>query len=110
MRISVRSRFRCRISSCPAACGIRCVKPSTATTSPSDTRSRTASLRDAITRLGSEGEWVSLAAHGHPAQLRELVDDRLSAEAAEPAVLHTSEGHRRLASYRLYGDSQHYRD
>ena len=37
MRTSVRSRLPWRISSCPAACGIRCVKPSRATVSPSRT-------------------------------------------------------------------------
>src|SRR5581483_7278713 len=48
MRTSVRSRRPCRTISWPAACGIRCVKPSSATTSPSRTSSRTASLSGTI--------------------------------------------------------------
>src|SRR3954454_3642721 len=48
IRTSVRSRLRCRMSSCPAATGIRWVKPSRATVSPSLTRSRTASAREVI--------------------------------------------------------------
>ena len=37
IRMSVRSRRCCRITSWPAACGIRWVKPSIATVSPSRT-------------------------------------------------------------------------
>src|SRR4051794_34450396 len=48
IRTSVRSRLRWRMSSCPAATGIRWVKPSRATVSPSWTRSATASARDVI--------------------------------------------------------------
>src|SRR4051795_12894359 len=48
MRTSVRSRLRWRMISCPAATGIRCVKPSSATVSPSLTRSLTASAREVI--------------------------------------------------------------
>src|SRR4051795_12927408 len=48
IRTSVRSRLRWRMSSCPAATGIRWVKPSRATVSPSLTRSRTASAREVI--------------------------------------------------------------
>src|SRR3954471_1141707 len=48
IRTSVRSRLRCRMSSCPAATGIRCVKPSRATVSPSWTRSETASASEVI--------------------------------------------------------------
>src|SRR5579863_5137730 len=43
MRMSVRLRRRWRISSCPAANGIRCVNPSSATESPSCTNSAAAS-------------------------------------------------------------------
>src|SRR5271163_210070 len=46
MRISVRLRRRWRISSCPAAKGIRCVNPSSATESPSCTNSAAASRND----------------------------------------------------------------
>src|ERR671918_3090517 len=46
MRTSARSRFPCRMSSCPAACGIRCVNPSSATVSPSCTWAATASRSD----------------------------------------------------------------
>src|SRR6266487_1732124 len=45
---SVRSRRRCLITSCPAACGIRCVKPSMATVSPSCTVAAIASASDTI--------------------------------------------------------------
>src|SRR5829696_8026688 len=45
MRTSVRSRRRWRMTSCPAAMGMRWVKPSSATVSPSCTRSATAELR-----------------------------------------------------------------
>src|SRR5712692_5324248 len=43
IRTRVRSRRRCRITSWPAACGIRCVKPSIATVSPSPTLAEIAS-------------------------------------------------------------------
>src|SRR5262249_15197092 len=62
IRTSVRSRLRWRMISCPAATGIRWVKPSSATVSPSWTRSATASARDVISagvRIvndGAEGE------------------------------------------------------
>src|SRR3954465_9753584 len=48
MRPSVKSRLRWRMISCPAATGIRWVKPSSATVSPSLTRSLTASAREVI--------------------------------------------------------------
>src|SRR3954462_13652688 len=48
IRTSVRSRLRWRMISCPAATGIRWVKPSRATVSPSWTRSATASAREVI--------------------------------------------------------------
>src|SRR5262245_53440180 len=51
MRTSVSSRLRWRMISCPAATGIRWVKPSSATVSPSLTRSRTASARDVISAV-----------------------------------------------------------
>ena len=62
IRTSVRSRLRWRMISCPAATGIRWVKPSSATVSPSLTRSATASARDVIsacvrmTNVSSESE------------------------------------------------------
>src|SRR6516225_7218144 len=46
-RASVRSRFRCRMISWPAAKLMRCVNPSIATVSPSRTRSAIASDMDA---------------------------------------------------------------
>src|SRR5919204_5051115 len=51
IRTSVRSRRPWRISSCPAACGIRWVKPSSATTSPSRTSAAIASLSEAISAI-----------------------------------------------------------
>src|ERR1700729_3524660 len=48
IRITVSSRRRCRITSRPAACGIRWVKPSMATVSPSCTASAIASASDTI--------------------------------------------------------------
>src|ERR1700750_236338 len=48
IRTSVRSRLFWRMSSCPAATGIRWVKPSRATMSPSWTRSATASASEVI--------------------------------------------------------------
>src|SRR3954454_19686607 len=48
IRTSVRSRLRWRMSSCPAATGIRCVKPSSAIVSPSWTSSAMASAREVI--------------------------------------------------------------
>src|ERR1044071_5252162 len=52
IRTSVRSRLRWRMISCPAATGIRWVKPSSATVSPSLTRSLTASARGVISAEG----------------------------------------------------------
>src|SRR5215469_845618 len=49
--ISVRSRRRCLMISCPAACGIRCVKPSIATVSPSRTHLAIASASDTISAI-----------------------------------------------------------
>src|SRR2546429_7873599 len=102
MRISVSSRRPWRISSCPTACGIRCVNPSSATVCPSPTSSRTASARLTISAI-SEGERVRPALDRDPAQLRELVDSRLSAEAPEAGVLHPAERHLRLVPDRLVG-------
>src|SRR3954449_9616576 len=48
IRTSVRSRRRWRMSSCPAAMGMRCVKPSSATVSPSWTSSETAVPRETM--------------------------------------------------------------
>src|SRR3954465_4241904 len=51
IRTSVRSRFFWRMSSCPAATGIRWVKPSRATVSPSLTSAETASAREVISAV-----------------------------------------------------------
>src|ERR1044071_6919828 len=51
IRTSVRSRLRWRMISCPAATGIRWVKPSSATVSPSWTSSATASAREVISAV-----------------------------------------------------------
>src|SRR6478735_9681391 len=48
IRTSVRSRRRWRMSSCPAAMGMRWVKPSSATVSPSWTSSETAVPRETM--------------------------------------------------------------
>src|SRR5262245_19091076 len=48
MRTSVRSQRPWRMISCPAACGMRWVNPSSATTSPSRTWAATASGRVAL--------------------------------------------------------------
>src|SRR3954469_13698644 len=98
MRTSARSRRPCRISSWPAACGMRCVNPSSATVSPSRTSWATASLSG--TSTGLERERVRAARDRHPAQLGELVDHRLPAEAPPAGVLHAAERHLRLACHR----------
>src|SRR5215211_9079223 len=106
MRTSVSSRRSCRISSCPAACGIRWVKPSSATTSPSCTSSRTASASGTISAISPclEGEGMRTALHRHPAELRELIDRGRPAEPAEPALLDAAERHLRLVGDRLVVD------
>src|SRR3954451_9166268 len=101
MRESSKPLRPCESSSCPAACGIRCVKPSSATVSPSRTRDSTASRSDVSTL---EGVRVRAALHGDPAQLRELVDDGLAAEAAPARVLDAAERHLRLVADRLVVD------
>src|SRR5689334_14862272 len=53
MRISVRSRLPWRMISCPAAKGIRCVKPSSATVMPSCTVVATASARERKAVIGT---------------------------------------------------------
>ena len=58
MRTSVRSRRPWRISSCPAACGIRCVKPSSATVSPSWTSAETASASEVSSAMGAQRTYV----------------------------------------------------
>src|SRR5215212_6027981 len=64
--ISARSRRPCRISSCPAACGIRWVKPSSATESPSRTSSATAS--ESETTSATSGGVFGLGLAAGPAQ------------------------------------------
>src|SRR5215207_10826170 len=103
MRTSVRSRRPCRASSAPAANGIRCVKPSSATTSPSRT-SATASVSETSSAKPLERERVRAALDGDPAHLGELVDDRRAAEAPEAAVLDAAEWHLRLVGHRLVVD------
>src|SRR3954465_10409698 len=69
IRTSVRSRLRWRMISCPAATGIRWVKPSSATVSPSLTRSLTASAREVISasvrieNSGAESERYQVGFH-----------------------------------------------
>src|SRR3954454_15951539 len=105
IRISVSSRRPCRAISWPAAYGIRWVKPSSATTSPSRTRDSTASLSDVITRTGPlERERVPFALDGDPAQLGELVHRRLAAEAPPARVLDAAERHLRLVADGLVVD------
>src|SRR5438034_3676770 len=110
IRTSVSPRRCCRTISCPAACGIRCVKPSSATTSPSWTSSSIASPIGTIsaTRWGRsrplEGEWVRAALDGDPAEVGELVDDGAAAEAPEAGVLDAAERHLRLVADRLVVD------
>src|SRR3954449_11473644 len=60
IRTSVRSRRRWRMSSCPAAMGMRCVKPSSATVSPSWTSSETAVPRETM-----GGEWCAIVLIPH---------------------------------------------
>src|SRR4029453_11970412 len=100
MRTRVRSRRPCRITSCPAACGIRCVKPSSATVSQSCTSSWTASASGTISAISPDldRERVAAARHRHPVEVRELVDRGCPAEPAEAAVLHTPEGLLRLVA------------
>src|SRR6516165_1888267 len=107
MRTSVRSRRPWRISSCPAACGIRWVNPSSATTSPSSTSSRTASESATSSAIGASLEREGMprpALDGHPAQLRELVDHSLPAEPAPTGVLDAAERHLGLVADRLVVD------
>src|SRR3982750_3852337 len=106
MRMSVCSRRLWRISSWPAACGIRCVKPSSATASPSCTSSRTPSARVTISATRElERERVPAAAlNRDPAQLGELVQHRLAPEPSPARVLHAAERHLRLVADRLVVD------
>src|SRR3954452_21003729 len=75
IRTSVRSRLRCRMISCPAATGIRWVKPSSATVSPSSTRAATASARvviSAVVRMvngGSVSERYQVSSTGMRTQV-----------------------------------------
>src|SRR3954447_18814999 len=104
IRTSVRSRRSCRISSWPAACGIRCVKPSSATVSPPRTSSRTPSARGTRSANSEREREAGSALHRDPAELRELVDDRLAAEASPAGVLDAAERHLRLVADRLVVD------
>src|SRR3954447_25558726 len=72
MRTSVRSRLRWRMSSCPAATGIRCVKPSRATVSPSWTRSETASASEVISACVRMKNSRSDVEQYHPAMRTEV--------------------------------------
>ncbi len=62
IRTSVRSRRPRRISSCPAAWGIRWVNPSSATTSPSRTSSSIASRSGTTTAMVRRGTGASRSA------------------------------------------------
>src|SRR4051794_37229436 len=105
MRTRVSSRRPWRISSWPAACGMRWVKPSSATTSPSWTRPAMAWRRDWISATGaSEGERPGAALHADPAQLGELVDRGAAAETSPARVLDAAERHLRLVVHRLVVD------
>src|SRR4030066_959389 len=73
-RQATRSRFFCRMISCPAAKQMRCVKPSIATVSPSWTSSATASFivvtllligRPPIFRTPEHAELVALGVEHH---------------------------------------------
>src|SRR5581483_6314388 len=76
-------------------------KPSSATTSPSSTRLRTPSVSETSSAIASELERVARASlHGDPAQLGELVDHCLPAEAAPARVLDAAERHLRLIAHR----------
>src|SRR4051812_29555392 len=72
MRASVRSRLRRRMSSCPAATGIRWVKPSRATVSPSWTRSETASATEVISACVRMKNNRSDVEQYHPAMRTEV--------------------------------------
>src|SRR5919202_5853277 len=86
IRISARSRRPCRISSWPAACGIRWVKPSSATLSPSRTRPPTASRSETISakRLGRHGERLRARELGCVLE----VDDVVVTEVLDEPILH----------------------
>src|SRR5829696_6342439 len=123
--ISARSRRPCRISSCPAACGIRWVKPSSATVSPSRTSSATASESETVSGtsggvfcLGRAARAAQQLVHREPplapVVARELVDvhrnEPVGSLAVDPApepqrVLHrlvavVESGADRLAEHR----------
>src|SRR5690349_11898954 len=68
MRTRVRSRRRCRMISWPAAKGIRWVKPSSATVSPSRTSPATASANGTI--FGTRGKLVAVGALRIPRSAR----------------------------------------
>src|SRR5690242_16007042 len=82
----------------PAACGMRWVKPSRATVSPSETSPAipSSSVTMSATPRTSEGEGPGAALDGHPLHLRELVHRERAAEPAPAAVLDTAERHLRL--------------
>ena len=98
IRTSVRSRLRWRMISCPAATGIRWVKPSSATVSPSLTRSATASAREVISAcVRIDERWCGkrtvsgmLSRHAHPGGDRRRrargADARPAARAARDRV------------------------
>src|SRR6266508_962635 len=87
MRASVRSRFRWRMISCPAAKQIRWVKPSIATVSPSRTSWPTARTSwsacssparslgaPAVLRAAKDAELVALGIEHHGPEAPALVD------------------------------------
>src|SRR4051794_12973624 len=89
-RIGVFSPPPCRASSCPAAGGIRCVNPSTATVWPSVTSAATASARvriSATPRLSCLGARTGLELHpqGGLGSLPRL-SDRLGRPSARPLL------------------------
>src|ERR1044071_9345557 len=99
----VRSRRFCRITSCPAACGIRCVKPSSATTSPSRTSCSIAVRSGTRSATASEREGMRLA-DPDPVELGGLLDRRGATAAAPATVLHAAERHLWLVADRLVID------
>src|SRR5262249_32079765 len=98
IRINSRSRRCCRSNSCPAANGIRCVNPSSATESPSLTTAATPSRSDSSSAIG----WIldrilpRGLLHRNPAQLGELLQRGAPPEAPEAACLDAPKRHLRL--------------
>src|SRR5215210_8309559 len=92
IRTSVRSRRACRMISWPAANGIRCVKPSRATLSPSCTSSATASSRRRrsatfVAPVRLDGTHPTVGLVHHPQHVLEV----------KQVILHRALGARRVA-------------